>query len=425
MAGPILQIDHLSKIYNRGVIGTGSFRQDLQRWWSTTFKASKNGFFNSEQDDLSGGNAFYALDDINLQINAGEVWGIVGPNGAGKSTLLKIISRIIKPTTGQVLGKGKVSSLLEIGTGFHQELTGRENIFLSGYVLGMKKRDILRNFDDIVSFSGIGTFIDTPVKRYSSGMYVRLAFAVAAFLEPDILIIDEVLAVGDAEFQKKCLGKMKEVTTQQGRTILFVSHNMQAVNQLCSKAVYLNRGKASSIGDVHSVVNTYLTSLQKINLEASWKSQELAPGTATLRVNSVILAPQLPAPGIPLDIRTPFTCTIRFWNIADDQDLSVGLHLFSLTGECIFDVASPSIFCKRGLVEATCQIPGNFLNNGSYYISIIFVKETSVQVFYLEECIHFEIEDFRENMNWYGQWMGVVRPKFPFTIRQIEYEGPE
>lgn len=425
MTGPILQIDHLSKIYHRGVIGTGSFRQDLQRWWSTTIKGSKNGFFNPENTDLSGGNAFYALDDINLQINEGEVWGIVGPNGAGKSTLLKIISRIIKPTTGQVLGKGKVSSLLEIGTGFHQELTGRENIFLSGYVLGMKKREIIRHFDDIVNFSGIGPFIDTPVKRYSSGMYVRLAFAVAAFLEPDILIIDEVLAVGDAEFQKKCLGKMKEVTTQKGRTILFVSHNLQAVNQLCSKAIYLKGGKANSIGDVHSVVNTYLTSLQKINLEASWKSQELAPGTATLKVNSVILAPQLSAEGVPLDIRTPFTCAIRFWNIADDQNLSVGLHLFTLTGECIFDVASPSIVCNRGLVEATCQIPGNFLNNGSYYISIIFVKDTSVQVFYLEECIHFEIEDFRENMNWYGQWMGVVRPKFPFTIRQIEYERPE
>ncbi|GAO45199.1 putative polysaccharide ABC transporter ATP-binding protein [Flavihumibacter petaseus NBRC 106054] len=379
---------------------------------------SKNSFFNTHNPGLSNSNAFYALNDISLNVNEGEVWGIVGPNGAGKSTLLKIVSRIIKPSSGQVLGKGKVSSLLEIGTGFHDELTGRENIFLSGYVLGMKKSEIIRNFDDIVEFSGIGEFVDTPVKRYSSGMYVRLAFAVAAFLEPDILIIDEVLAVGDAEFQKKCLGKMQEVTTQKGRTILFVSHNMQAVNQLCSKAVYLNGGRAVAIGDVHTVVNTYLTGMQKTNLHAFWQEPELAPGVPSLKVNSVSLIPQQSSPGTPLDIRTPFTCTIRFWNYEDGADLSVGLHLFTLTGECIFDVASPSIVCHEGLVEAECRIPGNFLNNGSYYLSIIFMKDTSVQVFYLEECIHFEVEDFRENMNWYGQWMGAVRPKFPFTIRQ-------
>lgn len=417
MAQPVLQIEHLSKLYYSGVIGTGSFRRDLQRWWTSSILRSNNNFF-EPGDKIAGRNAFMALDDINLTINEGEVWGIIGPNGAGKSTLLKIVSRIIKPTTGTIKGRGKVSSLLEIGTGFHQELTGRENIFLSGYVLGMKKSEITRNFDDIVAFSGIGNFIDTPVKRYSSGMYVRLAFAVAAFLEPDILIVDEVLAVGDAEFQKKCLGKMQEVTTQKGRTILFVSHNMQAVKQLCNKALFLKAGVPQAIGDVHAVVNTYLTSLQKKNMEVSWQDKNQAPGTATLKVNSVTLAPHITGPDAPLDIRTPFTCTIRFWNEADQQDLSVGLHLFSLTGECIFDVASPSLVCNKGIIEAECQIPGDFLNNGSYYISIIFVKDTSVQVFYLEECIHFEIEDYRENMNWYGQWMGAVRPKFPFTIRQ-------
>jgi lipopolysaccharide transport system ATP-binding protein len=195
--------------------------------------------------------------------------GIVGHNGAGKSTLLKILSRIVRPTEGAIRGRGKISSLLEVGTGFHQELTGRENIFISGYMLGMKKSDIKKNFDEIVQFSGIGAFLDTPVKRYSSGMYVRLAFAVAAHLEPDILIVDEVLAVGDAEFQKKCMGKMKDVSTQKGRTIIFVSHNMQAVNSLCSKAIWLQRGTVLDNGEAKSVVNNYMSQLQRKLMEAT------------------------------------------------------------------------------------------------------------------------------------------------------------
>jgi lipopolysaccharide transport system ATP-binding protein len=412
-----LQIRNLSKEYRLGTISTGSLRQDIKRWWAMSVQKKPDPFF------VDGGgkkkNHIWALHDINLDIRHGEVWGVVGSNGAGKSTLLKIISRIIKPTNGTVRGKGVISSLLEVGTGFHEELTGRENIYISGYILGMKKSDILRNFDAIVEFSGISDFIDTPVKRYSSGMYVRLAFAIAAHLEPDVLILDEVLAVGDAEFQKKCLGKMHEVSQQKGRTILFVSHNMQAVKQLCTKALWLQGGKEKAIGDVHTVVNNYVNSVQKNQLKQQW-SKETAPGNESVRIKEVELTPLLPDTGTPVDIRTPFRFRVQFWNEEDDQQLNLGLHLFAYSGECIFDVATPAATFKKGLVEGACSIPGNFLNDGSYYLSLIIVKNTSTPLFYLEECISFDVADYRENMAWYGKWMGAVRPHFPFTLKPIE-----
>lgn len=360
----------------------------------------------------------WALKDINFEVKRGEALGIIGSNGSGKSTLLKIVSRIVRPTTGVVRGKGKVSSLLEVGTGFHQELTGRENIFVSGYVLGMSKEEIRSKFDEIVDFSGIENFIDTPVKRYSSGMYVRLAFAVAAHLEPDILIVDEVLAVGDADFQKKCLGKMREVTHSEGRTILFVSHSMQAINKLCDKALWLHKGKMQEIGDVSAVVDKYVSGTQQLKLKQEWATPEEAPGNDLVRFRSVELIPQLLSPEAPLDIRTPLTVRFQFWNMTDDVVLNTGLHLFTYGDECIFDVPSPAMRCEKGLVEGECSIPGNFLNDGSYYLSIIVVRDTSVEVFYLEECLSFEVEDYRADFQWFGKWWGAVRPKFPFRLRQ-------
>ena len=223
----VLEVENLSKLYRLGAIGTGSLRQDLQYWWNKAILRKDNPFFQQQLEEAERTNQLiWALRDVSFSLRKGEALGIIGSNGSGKSTLLKIISRIVQPTRGVVRGKGKVSSILEVGTGFHNELSGRENIYNSGYILGMSREEIRAKFDEIVAFSGIEKFIDTPVKRYSSGMYVRLAFAVAAHLEPDILIVDEVLAVGDAEFQKKCMGKMQEVSASNGRTILFVSHNM-------------------------------------------------------------------------------------------------------------------------------------------------------------------------------------------------------
>ena len=256
----IIDVNHISKQYRLGQIGTGTISHDLNRWWNKV-RGKEDPFLKigEENDRTKKGESDYswALRDINFQVKQGDVLGIIGRNGAGKSTLLKILSRTTAPTTGKIRIKGRVASLLEVGTGFHPELTGRENIFLNGAILGMSKIEINRKFEEIVDFSGVERYIDTPVKRYSSGMYVRLAFAVAAHLEPEILIVDEVLAVGDAEFQKKALGKMKDVSANEGRTVLFVSHNMLAVKSLCSKGLLMENGRIEMSGKIEDVIFKY------------------------------------------------------------------------------------------------------------------------------------------------------------------------
>ncbi len=259
----VIKVENLSKQYRLGDVGTGTLSHDLKRWWYKARGKEDPYLQIGEVNDRSTkGESDYvwALKDINFEVKAGEVLGIIGRNGAGKSTLLKILSKTTAPTTGRVKVKGRIASLLEVGTGFHPELSGRENIFLNGAILGMTKQEIKSKFDEIVDFSGVERYIDTPVKRYSSGMYVRLAFAVAAHLEPEILIVDEVLAVGDAEFQKKCLGKMKDVSVNEGRTVLFVSHNMAAIENLCSNGILLMNSKIHISGDTKLVIKKYLES---------------------------------------------------------------------------------------------------------------------------------------------------------------------
>lgn len=269
MAKTVIKVENLSKQYRLGNVGLGSLSHDLNRWYQTTLRGKDDPYLKiGETNDRSvkGISEYvWALRDINFEVKQGEVLGIIGRNGAGKSTLLKILSRTTSPTTGQIKIKGRVASLLEVGTGFHPELTGRENIFLNGTILGMTKPEIKSKFDEIVDFSGVERYVDTPVKRYSSGMYVRLAFAVAAHLEPEILIVDEVLAVGDAEFQKKALGKMKDVSGKGGRTVLFVSHNMAAIKNLCGKAMLLQQGKIEFQGETSSTINNYLIASEDLN----------------------------------------------------------------------------------------------------------------------------------------------------------------
>ena len=262
MGNTAIKVENLSKIYRLGEIGTGTISRDMERWFKTRILKQEDPFLKiGETNDRANNGAsdiVYSLQDINFEINQGDAVGIIGRNGAGKSTLLKILSRVTTPTTGKINIKGRVASLLEVGTGFHPELTGRENIYLNGAILGMRKREIDRKLDEIIDFSGVERYIDTPVKRYSSGMYVRLAFAVAAHLESEILIVDEVLAVGDAEFQKKCLGKMGEVSKGEGRTVLFVSHNMAAISQLCKKSILLKHGQLDILDDTRLVINQYI-----------------------------------------------------------------------------------------------------------------------------------------------------------------------
>lgn len=416
MAEAIIEVQGLSKLFSLGEVGTGSFRQDIKRWWLSSVLRKDDPFFSDT--NARDKSHIWALHDVSFNVKEGEVFGIIGSNGAGKSTLLKILSNIIRPTCGSIRGRGKINSLLEIGTGFNEELSGRENIFLNGYFLGMQRSEIKKKFDEIVEFSGVEQFIDTPVKRYSSGMYMRLAFAVAAHLEPDILIVDEVLAVGDADFQKKCLGKMHDVSAKQGRTILYVSHNMQSVINLCHRTIHLEKGKMIDIGPSQRVVNAYLNHHQQKLHVQRWDNIGTAPGNEFVRMNFVELIPHVKGDA-PIDIRTPLTVRFKFWNMIPDQNLCIGLHLFTQSRECIFDVNSTPQSYSRGLVEGQCEIPGNFLNDGSYYFSLIFVRDTSVELFYLEECLTMEVEDYRDDMNWYGKWSGYVRPKFPFRMREL------
>lgn len=264
---PVIQISNLSKIYRLGEIGTGTISRDLERWYKMKIRGQEDPFLKIGETNDRGkkgiSDVVFSLRDINLEVQQGEALGIIGKNGAGKSTLLKILSRVTSPTTGKIHIKGRVASLLEVGTGFHPELTGRENIYLNGAILGMRKKEITRKLDEIIDFSGVERYIETPVKRYSSGMYVRLAFAVAAHLESEIMIVDEVLAVGDAEFQKKCLGKMGEVSEGEGRTVLFVSHNMAAIQQLCQKGVILSNGQLSYMGTANEAVDQYINFTDK------------------------------------------------------------------------------------------------------------------------------------------------------------------
>jgi lipopolysaccharide transport system ATP-binding protein len=258
----VIKVENLSKAYQLGQFSTGTISADISRWWALK-RGKEDPFLKiGETNDRSikgSSDIVWSLKDINFKIEQGTAVGIIGRNGAGKSTLLKILSQVTSPTTGTLKVKGRIASLLEVGTGFHPELTGRENIFLNGAILGMQKKEIKRKFDEIVDFSGVERYIDTPVKRYSSGMYVRLAFAVAANLESEILIVDEVLAVGDAEFQKKCIGKMEDISTGDGRSILFVSHNMSAIAQLCGRGILMNKGRIEVDSDINSAINQYLS----------------------------------------------------------------------------------------------------------------------------------------------------------------------
>lgn len=377
--------------------------------------------FNKKEKDQVSHEEFWALKDVSFKIEQGDRVGIIGSNGAGKSTMLKILSRITEPTQGKITIKGRVASLLEVGTGFHPELSGRENIFLNGSILGMKREEIKQHFDAIVDFAGVEKFLDTPVKRYSSGMYVRLGFAISAHLEPEILIVDEVLAVGDAEFQRKCLGKMKDASTS-GRTILFVSHNLTAVQGLCNKAMYMQKGRLLEMGETNQVLATYLSHVQKTALESWWNTSEEAPGNDKVRLKRVKLEPQFVGNQKFIDVRTAFRIHIEFWNFLENTNLNISLHLNSLTGECIFNIGTPSLTFEKGVVYANCEIPADFMNDGSYAISLMIVKDKSTVMYNFEEVLIFEIEDYREETSWYGKWPGYVRPKIDFSITQLELE---
>ena len=361
---------------------------------------------------------FWALKDVSFDIQQGDRVGIIGRNGAGKSTLLKILSRITEPTSGRISIKGCVASLLEVGTGFHPELTGRENIFLNGAILGMSKAEIKSKFDEIVDFAEVERFLDTPVKRYSSGMYVRLAFAVAAHLEPEILIVDEVLAVGDAQFQKMCMGKM-ESAGSEGRTVLFVSHNMVALKSLCDKAIWLNTGSVMEKGHAEDVVSNYLQNGVPLNMQQIWVDPKSAPGNNSVRLHSVKISYEGEASGASLTVATPLDWEFEFLNFEENALLHFSVHLFDNQDVRIFNIGSSAKIYPKGKVKGICHIPGNFLNDGVFRIQLLIVKDKSVVIFDFDNAAIFEVHDIEREGAWYGKWQGAVRPRFKWETMAI------
>lgn len=412
---PIITVENVSKQYS---IGASEAPQNLREVFAGIAKAPLKQF---RKLGRSSTETIWALKNINFEVRPGEVVGIIGRNGAGKSTLLKILSRITEPTTGRIELYGRVGSLLEVGTGFHPELTGRENIYFNGAILGMSRNETSSKFDEIVSFSEVEKFIDTPVKYYSSGMYMRLAFAVAAHLEPEILIVDEVLAVGDSAFQKKCLGKMGDVA-KEGRTVLFVSHNMTAVKTLCERAIWLDQGQIMEVGETAKVGLDYLEKGSHATHEQVWKDAANAPGNERVRIHSARL--RLPSANgeQAISIETPLELEFEFWNYFSDAVLNFTMHLFTVEGTYVFATCSKVGPRQRGLIREVVKIPPDFLNDGVYNVAIQVVED-STSLYYHPEILVFEVQDTARNGAWFGKWPGVVRPKLEWISHDIIKDG--
>jgi len=374
---------------------------------------------------------FWALRDMSFDIRQGQAVGIIGRNGAGKSTLLKILSRITGPTTGEVKLYGPVGSLLEVGTGFHPELTGRENIFLNGSILGMRRKEIAKHFDAIVDFAEVERFLDTPVKRYSSGMYVRLAFAVAAHLNPEILIVDEVLAVGDSAFQKKCLGKMGGIASQEGRTVLFVSHNMTAVQSLCGRALWIDGGNLRADGKPADIVPQYLQTAFSPVCERTWDDPTTAPGNAKVRLRRAALRPDTPRKQDVIELGTPILFEFEYWNLAPDTYLNLSVGITNEEGVqvlCTAPLEEPLWHRKpfpAGLFRSTFRIPANLLNDGTHRVELKVVENENTLVWQHDDLLVFEVvEPAGERQNWYGKWAGAVRPNLEWKTEFMEGLAP-
>lgn len=424
MGETVIKVEHLSKAYQIGQIGTGTISRDLERFWTTKIRGKEDPFLKiGETNDRSvkgESDIVWSLRDINFDINQGDAVGIIGKNGAGKSTLLKLLSRVTNPTDGRIKVKGRIASLLEVGTGFHPELTGRENIFLNGAILGMRKNEIKRKLDEIIEFSGVERYIDTPVKRYSSGMYVRLAFAVAAHLESEILIVDEVLAVGDAEFQKKCLGKMQDISTGEGRTVLFVSHNMSAVSRLCSKGILINKGMVQMTGDAESVIETYLKNAVGENAERVFDDLAKAPGCEEVKLREVKLLDEDGKVTGFFDITKKIKVIFTYEVLKENQFFTHGLNLFSDQGVHVFsshdrDAGWLETAPQKGIYSVAMEIPGNLLAEGSYEMSFAIMKYKPFEVLFHEmDLVSFTIVDEMRGDSvrglYTGRFPGVVRP---------------
>ena len=413
-----IKAENISKQYRLGQVGTGTLSHDLNRFYHR-LRGKEDPYLKigEANDRATKGESEYvwSLQDINFEIEQGDAVGIIGRNGAGKSTLLKLLSKVTKPTTGSIRSNGRIASLLEVGTGFHPEMTGRENIFLNGAILGMTRKEITRKFDEIVDFSGVERYIDTPVKRYSSGMYVRLAFAVAAHLESEILIVDEVLAVGDADFQKKCLGKMNDVTKSDGRTILFVSHNLTAVKELCSSGILLDQGMLSFSGGIEETVIEYQRNSVTKSSYLHQGNIENALGNENIRIAEFSVAPQN---GQLIDIDSGVNVKMKFFNNSPNINLDVTFELRTFEEVVVFHTGAlitKNNDSEKRFYEINFNIPAQFLNAGNYYFKLIFGKDQREALYINENIVSFEVENIKLGTN-VSVLPGLVRPKFDYKI---------
>ena len=425
MSQPVIEVNHISKRYRLGAAaasggGVGDALVSALKYPIENLKRlRKLSSFDEQNEDET---VLWALRDINFSVNEREVVGLIGKNGAGKSTLLKILSRITLPTSGEITMRGRVASLLEVGTGFHKELTGRENVYLNGTLLGMKKAEVDRKYEQIVEFSGIRKFMDTPVKRYSSGMLVRLAFSVAAHLDPEILIIDEVLAVGDAEFQKRCLGTMQDFSAG-GRTVLFVSHNMLAVQAFCTRAILLKEGRQIDDGKPQDIVSEYLKQYTTTTGNAYYEPEH-APGNEEASLLSVEILPM--SDGDTIMTRDPYKLRFKFFRKGDEPvHLGVTFHLMDEMGTLVFVGTSINERVDekfgRGIITAECEIPKDLMHEGTYTLSrLLLVKNMGTILYEQKDALSFEVAHKpMYAFGWMGGKEGAVNPRLDW---QVDFE---
>ena len=424
-----IEFDHVGKQYRLGLVSTRTLSHDLNRWWQTSILGKEDPYLKIGEvnDRATAGSSEYvwALRDIDFKVEQGDVVGIIGKNGAGKSTLLKLLSKVTGPTVGTIRARGRIGSLLEVGTGFHGEMTGRENIYMNGAIMGMTKHDIDRKLDEIVAFSGCERYIDTPVKRYSSGMTVRLGFAVAAHLEPEILVVDEVLAVGDAEFQKKAIGKMQDVSRGEGRTVLFVSHNMTSVRALCKHGIILQNGMIVEQGDIDPIVSKYLKGDSTIENYKQWETPKIGvKGFQLLEIGARKRGGDY-AGVMKMDDELELVIRYRltrpydsFWitmHLKNDQ----GMKIFSFTGR---DRAYERHH-EAGEYQQVCRIPANFLNWGNYSVDFLALYQDNRDIYDLaneSDLISFTVSNRQIAMGDYmGREPGDITPQFEFTEERI------
>lgn len=404
----VLKVENLSKQYRLGQVGTGTLSDDLNRWWykirGKEDPFAKIGQIN-DRSKKAESDYVWALKDINFEIKKGEIVGVIGKNGAGKSTLLKLLSQITAPTTGTIKSKGRIASLLEVGTGMHPDMTARENIFMNGAILGMRKKEIEAKFDEIVDFSGCAMYIDTPIKRFSSGMQVRLGFAVAAFLDPEILIVDEVLAVGDVEFQKKAIGKMQDISSNGERTVLFVSHNMVSIQALCNRAILLGEGGVIADGEVQEIVDRYIDlNTKDMQSSFSYTNLEDCPGNEFVKLKSIQILPESPSVSDEIEIK------FEIFNLSQNPNIAIAIDFLNNQELVVFGSAHNLEIQYNTSKEITCKVPKDFLNDIMYCLNIY------INGYQLKSAISFEIKDEKRDFGYLGKINGLIRPLLKWDI---------